>query len=342
MNSEFFTALDLLEKENGIPKEYMLERVEAALISAYKRENGGSNVRVVIDPEKKDVRVYQLMDIVEVVEDPVTQISLEEAKKLSRRYKLGAVAEIEIKPKNFRRLSAQNAKQVIVQGIREAERGMIIKEYEDKREEVISAVVQRVDEISGNVVVDTGTSVATILKNELIPGEVLSAGDHIKVFVMEVKKELKGPIVTLSRTHPHMVKRLFELEVPEIHDGTVTIKAITREAGSRTKIAVAARTEEVDPIGACIGNRGMRINNIVSEIGGEKIDVIKFSEVPEEFVKAALAPATVKNVVMDGERSCQVFVDADQLSLAIGKEGQNARLAAKLTGFKIDIKTAEG
>ncbi|MBR6768760.1 MAG: transcription termination/antitermination protein NusA [Clostridia bacterium] len=339
MNSEFFTALEILEKENGIPKEYMLERVEAALISAFKRENGGSNVRIAIDPVKKDIKVYQLMDIVEVVEDPATQITLESAKKISRRYVLGGVAEIEVKPKNFRRLSAQTAKQVIIQGIREAERGNMIREYEDKREEIITAVVQKIDEASGSVVVDTGTSYATLLKNEQIPGETFTVGEHIKVFVMEVRKEMKGPIVTLSRTHPHMVKRLFEIEVPEIKDGTVVIKAITREAGSRTKIAVAARVEGVDPVGACIGNRGMRINSIVAEIGGEKIDVIKYSEQPEEFVKAALAPATVNDVVMDGERSCQVFVDSEQLSLAIGKEGQNARLAAKLTGFKIDIKT---
>ena len=339
MNNEFFTALELLEKEKGIPKEYMLERVEAALISAYKRENGGTNVRVHIDPVKKDVKVFQLMDIVEVVEDPQTQISLEDAKKLNRRHVLGAVAQIEIKTKNFRRLSAQTAKQVIIQGIREAERGNIIREYEEKREEVITCVVHKIDEVNGSIVVDTGTSRAVIQKSELIPGETFTVGEHIKVFVMEVRKEQRGPVVVLSRIHSHMVKRLFELEVPEIKDGTVVIKAITREAGSRTKIAVAARVEGVDPVGACIGNRGMRINNIVSEIGGEKIDVIKYSETPEEFIKAALSPATVTEVVIDGERSCQVFVDSDQLSLAIGKEGQNARLAAKLTGFKIDIKT---
>jgi len=341
MNSEFFTALDLLEAEKGIPKAYMLEKVEAALISAYKREYGTSNVRVHIDSVKKDVKVYQQMEIVEVVEDPATQITLADAKKISRRYVLGGIAEIEIKTKNFRRLSAGTAKQVIIQGIREAERENVIRDYEEKREEVISCVVHAVDENTGNVVVDTGTSKATILKNELINGESFSVGDHIKVFVMEVRKEQRGPVVTLSRTHPHMVKRLFELEVPEIKDGSVIIKAITREAGSRTKIAVYSRVEGVDPVGACIGNRGMRINSIVAEIGGEKIDVIKYSEQPEEFIKAALSPASVNEVIVDGERSCQVFVDPDQLSLAIGKEGQNARLAAKLTGFKIDIKTNE-
>lgn len=339
MNNEFFTALELLEKEKGIPKEYMLERVEAALISAYKREIGGTNVRIHIDPVKKDVKIYQQMDIVEVVEDPQTQITLEAAKKLSRRNVLGGVAEIEIKPKNFRRLSAQTAKQVIIQGIREAERGNMIREYEDKREEVITCVVHKVDEVNGSIVVDTGTSRAVILKSELIPGETFTVGEHIKVFVMEVRKEQKGPVVTLSRTHPHMVKRLFELEIPEIKDGTVVIKSIAREAGSRTRIAVAARVEGVDPVGACIGNRSMRINSIINELGGEKIDVIKYSDDPVEFIKSALTSAKVNEVVLDGERSCQVFVDPDQLSLAIGKEGQNARLAARITGYKIDIKT---
>ena len=249
------------------------------------------------------------------------------------------VCDIEIKPKNFRRLSAQNAKQVIVQAIREAERGMMIKEYENKREEIITATIQRVDPTTGNVTVDTGTSHATLLKSEQIPGETFEVGQMIKVFVMEVRKETRGPLVTLSRTHPGLVKRLFELDVPEIQDGTVIIKAITREAGSRTKMAVYSRDENVDPIGACIGNRRMRINGIVDELCGEKIDIIKFSEEPEEFIRAALSPANVRDVIIDGERSCRAIVDADQLSLAIGKEGQNARLAAKLTGFKIDIKT---
>ena len=339
MNTEFFNALELLEKEKGIPAEYMIERVEAALISAFKREEGGnSNVRVVLDPVKKDVRVYKQMDIVEEVEDPATQITLEDAQKISKRYKLGGVAEIEMKPKNFRRLSAQTAKQVIIQGIREAERGMMIKEYESKREEIITATVQKVDPTTGNITLDTGTSYATLLKSEQIPGEEFMVGDHIKVFVMEVRKESRGPLVNLSRTHPGMVKRLFELEVPEIQDGTVIIKGVIREAGSRTKMAVESRDADVDPIGACIGNRGMRIAGIVDELRGEKIDVIKYSEDPAEFIREALSPAEVREVIIDGERSARVIVDSDQLSLAIGKEGQNARLAARLTGFKIDIK----
>ena len=340
MNAELFGALELLEKEKGIPKDYMLEKVEAALISAYKRETGFTNVRVVIDPEKKDVRMLQEFEIVETPENPNTQISLEEAKKLNRRYEIGGIAEVELKPKNFRRLSAQTAKQVIIQGIREAERGMMTKEYESKREEIITASVERIDPLSGNVTVDTGTSHATIMKDELIPGEVLREGDRIKVFVSEVRRgESRGPIVTLSRTHPGLVKRLFELEIPEIQDGTVIIKNLIREAGSRTKMSVYARDENVDPIGACIGNRGMRINSIVEELRGEKIDIIQFSEDPAAYVKAALSPAAVREIIMDGDKSCRAIVDPDQLSLAIGKEGQNARLAARLTGIKIDIKT---
>ncbi|MBR6558382.1 MAG: transcription termination/antitermination protein NusA [Clostridia bacterium] len=340
MNSEFFTALDLLEKEKGIPKEYMLERVEAALVSAYKRDMGGnSNVRVAIDEKKKTVRLFQQKDIVEEVTDETTQISLEDASKLNSRYKLGGVAEIELKPKNFRRLGAQAAKQVIIQGVREAERNMIIDEYENKREEIITATVTKTDESTGNVVVDTGTSEAVLLRSEQIPADKLSVGDRIKLFVTEVRRESRGPIVTLSRTHPGLVKRLFELEVPEIQDGVVIIKSIAREAGSRSKLAVYSRDENVDPIGACIGNRGMRISGIVDELCGEKIDIVVYSEHPEEFIRSALSPATVNSVELDGERSCKVYVDADQLSLAIGREGQNARLAARLTGFKIDIKT---
>lgn len=342
MNTEFFNALDQLESERGIPKDYMIERVEAALVSAYKRDKGGnSNVRVLLDPNKKEVRLYQQKDIVEVVEDEETQISLEDAKKLSRRHVLGGVAEIELKPKNFRRLSAQTAKQVIIQGIREAERGMMIKEYESKKEEIITATVMRVDDATGNATVDTGTSIATLLKSEQVPGEIYTENQKIKVFVTEVRKETKGPIVTLSRTHPGLVKRLFELEVPEIQDGTVIIKGVTREAGSRSKVAVVSRDENVDAIGACIGNRSMRINNIIDELGGEKIDIIKYSEDPEEYVSASLSPATVNSVEIEDERICRVYVDSDQLSLAIGKEGQNARLAAKLTGYKIDIKTEQ-
>ena len=340
MNTEFFNALDILEKEKGIPKEYMLEKVEAALIAAFKRDNNGnSNVRVVMDPVKKDIKVYSVKNIVEEVMDPDTEISLEAAKALSRRHVLGGVVETEIKTKSFGRISAQTAKQVIIQGIREAERSMAVKAYESKREEIISAVVTKIDPTNGNIVVDTGTSETVLLKSEQIPGEVFNVGDHMKVFVMEVKNEVKGPIVTLSRSNPNFVKRLFELEIPEIADGTVVIHNVSREPGSRTKISVSSRNADVDAVGACIGAGGRRISEIVSELGGEKIDIVNFSEVPEDYVREALSPANVKSVVLESERSCRVIVDPDQLSLAIGKEGQNARLAARLTGFKIDIKT---
>ena len=340
MNTEFFNALDILEKEKGIPKEYMLEKVEAALVAAFKRDNNGnSNVRVVMDPVKKDVKVYSVKNIVEEVMDPETEISLEEAKAISRRHVLGGVVETEIKTKSFGRISAQTAKQVIIQGIREAERSMAVKAYESKKEEIISAVVTKVDPTNGNIVVDTGTSETVLLKSEQIPGETFTVGDHMKVFVMEVKNEVKGPIVTLSRSNPTFVKRLFELEIPEIADGTVVIHNVSREPGSRTKISVSSRNADVDAVGACIGAGGRRISEIVNELGGEKIDIVNFSEIPEEYVREALSPANVKSVVLEGERACRVIVAPDQLSLAIGKEGQNARLAARLTGFKIDIKT---
>ena len=339
MNAEFFEALDLIEKEKGIPKEYMLEKVEAALVSAYKRDkDGNANVRVDIDQVKKTVRLFQQLEVVETVENPITQISLDDAREINKRMKLGAVCEVEIKTKNLRRLAALTAKQVIVQGIREAERANIVKEYESKREEIVTATVIKVDELSGNVVLDTGTSNATLLKSEQIPGETFEVGDRVKVYITEVSRETHGHIVTLSRKHPGLVKRMFELEIPEIADGTVLVKAIAREAGSRTKIAVESRDENVDPIGACIGNRGARIAMIIDELRGEKIDIVRYSEDAAEFIREALSPAEVCSVELDSERSARVVVYPDQLSLAIGKEGQNARLAARLTGFRIDIK----
>lgn len=340
MNKEFFAALDLLEKEKGIPKDYMLEKIEAALVSAYKKEYGNNtNVRVVLDPVKEDVKVYQQKEVVEEVTDPGTQISLADAKAISKRYTIGKIMETEVKTKNFRRLSAAAAKSVIIQGIREGERRVAQQTYESKREEIITATVSKVDAVSGNVVLETGTGFATLLKSEQIPGEIFSVGDKIKVFITEVSKESRGPIVTLSRIHPGLVRRMFELEIPEIEDGVVIVKGVAREAGSRTKVAVMSREEDVDPVGACIGAHGMRIAGIVDELRGEKIDIVKYSEAPEEYVASALAPATINSVEMTAERACRVTVDADQLSLAIGKEGQNARLAARLTGIKIDIKS---
>ena len=339
MNAELFEALDLLQKTKGIPVDYMLEKIEAALVSAYKKEEGSSSVRVVINKEKKDLKVLSQRRVVEEVTDPKSEISLEDAKAISRRYTLDSVVEKEVKTKNFGRISAQIAKQVIVQGIREAEKSNIIRDYERKREEVIAALVVKRDDKTGDVVVDTGTSNALLPKAEQIPGEDLYVGDRVKVFVSEVRREGEsGPIVTISRTHPGLMKRLLETQIPEIEDGIVLVKGIAREAGSRTKVAVLSRDEDVDAVGACIGNRGMRIAEIVEELHGEKIDVIEYSENAEQYIAAALSPAKVKYVEFDGERSAKVIVDADQLSLAIGKEGQNVRLAAKLTGYKIDIK----
>lgn len=341
MNAELFTALDLLEKEKGIPKAYMYGKIEAALVAAYKKEYGNNtNVRVEIDETKRDVRVYQQKEIVEEVEDPEIQMNLEDAKKISKRYKLGDIAEIEVKTKNMRRLSAANAKSVIVQGIREGERLVAQEAYENKKEEIISATVWKVDRETGNVVLETDNGRAVLTRAEQIPGEVLQEGDVIKVYVSEVKKEARGPLVTLSRSNAGLVKRLFELEVPEIADGIVLVRGVAREAGSRTKLSVMTRDEAVDPVGACIGNRGNRINSIVEELGGEKIDIIPFREDLAEYVAAALSPAEVLSIVPaeDKERSFRVAVAPEQLSLAIGKEGQNVRLAARLTGCRIDIK----
>ncbi len=339
MNTEFFTALDLLEKERGVPAAYMIEKIEAALISAYKKEYGNNtNVRILIDPNKKDVRVYQQKEVVEVVENPETQISLADAKCIAKKYVLGSVVETEVKTKNFRRLSAAAAKSVIIQGIREGERLAMQEAYENKHEEIITATVSKVDRETGNVLLETDTSRAVLLRSEQIPGEEFMVGDKIKVFVMEVNKEARGPVVTLSRAHAGLVRRLFELEIPEIADGIVIVKGVAREAGSRTKISVYSRDEDVEPVGACIGNKGVRLNAIINELCGEKIDIVHYDERIEDYVANALAPAEVISVTMTGERACRVRVAPDQLSLAIGKEGQNARLAARLTGCKIDIK----
>ncbi len=342
MNAEFFAALDLLEKENGISKEYMIEHIEAALANACRKEVGTTaQIRVQLDPVKQDMRVFQQRTVVQdgMVEDEKSQIGYTDAKALSRRHKLGGIVETELKTKNFRRLSAQAGKQMIVQAIRTAERDRQTREYEEKKEEIITAIVDKVDTASGNLILDTGTGYATLLKAEQIPGEVHDVGDRIKVFISEVRSgEARGPLVTLSRIHPNFVKRLFELEIPEIQDGTILIKGVAREAGSRTKIAVESRDENVDAIGSCIGKNGMRISAILDELAGEKIDIIKYNEDLAKYVAEALSPAKVIDVVIEDERSCRIKVAPEQLSLAIGKEGQNAKLVARLTGCKIDIK----
>ena len=342
MNADFFTALDLLEKENGISKEYMISQIELALANACRREVGPTTViRVQLDPVKKDMRVFQQRTVVpdgEVYDDKC-EIGYTAAKALSRRHKLGGIVETELKTKDFRRLSAQAGKQMIVQAIRTAERERQTREYEEKREEIITAIVDKVDTTNGNLILDTGTGYATLLHEEQIPGERYEVGDRIKVFVSEVKSgETRGPIVTLSRVHPNFVKRLFELEVPEIQDGTIIIKGVAREAGSRTKVAVYSRDENVEAVGSCIGKNSMRINAILAELSGEKVDIIKYSDDTCEYVAEALSPAKVLDVYLEDERTCRVTVAPDQLSLAIGKEGQNAKLVARLTGCKIDIQ----
>ena len=342
---EFFAAIGLIEKEKGIPKSYMIEKITQALVSAYKRdhEGVGDNVVVECNEEAGEVRMFVKKDVVETVDNPATELSLEEAREKLPRAELGDVIRIEIKTRNFGRIAAQTARQVIIQGMREAERGMIYDEFSAKEHEILTGVVTRIDPRSGaaSIRITSGGEFtdAFLAAGEQVKGESVTEGERLKVYVVEVRRSTRGPQVMISRTHPGLVKRLFELEVPEIYDGTVEVKSIAREAGSRTKIAVWSEDPNVDPIGACVGPRGQRVNNIVEELHGEKMDIIKYSEDPAEYVAAALAPADVVSVTVEEEgKSCRVIVPDDQLSLAIGKEGQNARLAARLTGWKIDIK----
>ena len=338
MNADIFNALELLEKE-GIPQSYMIEKIEQALTSAFKKEYGPTALmRVDMDTTKKKIKAYLQKEVVEVVEDPVCQISLEDAKSVSKKYKLGMMVEKEVKTDAFRRTSAAAAKSVIIQGIREGKRQAMQEAYENKKEEIITVTVGKIDRENGDVMLELDQGTNWLPYAEQIPGEHLTVGQKIKVFLTEINHEAKGPVISLSRVHPKLVWRLFELEVPEIQDGIVIIRGVSREAGSRSKIAVYSRDPDVDAVGACIGNRNMRIDTIISELNGEKIDIVKYSETPEEYIAAALAPATVNSVTMVDERACRVTVDPDQLSLAIGREGQNVRLAARLTGYKIDIK----
>ena len=347
MNAEFFEAIEDIEKEKGIPRAYMYEKINQAMLTAFRRDNPecGDNVEIILDEEKKRIEMNLKKTVVEEVENPNLEIQLEAAKKLSRRAKVGDVIAIPVETKKFGRIAAGAAKQVIIQGIREAERGMIYEEFNSKEHEILTGVVSRIEPKTGAVSIRISSNSeyteAMLSANERIKTEELKEGDRIKVYVVEVRNQGRGPQVLISRTHPGLVKRLFELEVPEIYDGTVEIKSIAREAGSRTKMAVWSADENVDPIGACVGPRGGRVATIVDELGGEKIDIVKYSENPEEYIAASLAPSEVVSVTMleDG-KSCRVVVPDNQLSLAIGKEGQNARLAAKLTGFKIDIKPA--
>ncbi len=352
MNPEFFDAIADIEREKGIPQEYMLDRIAQALTAAYRRTSGvdGELVTVIPDPKEKTITMFVTYGVVAEVEDldePDAQLTLEEARAIDPNAEVGGVVRKYIDVSKFGRIAAQTAKQVIIQGIREAERGMMLKEYEAKLHELVTGHVLRINARNGNAYLDIGSSRdgatdAVLPPTEQIPGESVSEGDRVRVYVVEARSTSRGPQVMVSRTHPGLVKRLFEMEVPEIHDGTVEIMSIAREAGSRTKIAVLAHDENVDPIGSCVGPKGTRVERIVDELGGEKIDIIKYSESPEQYIAAALSPAEVVSVdMLEDGKSCQVVVPADQLSLAIGKEGQNARLVARLTGFKIDIKPAQ-
>ena len=339
MNKEFIEAIEALEKEKDISKDILIEAIESALVSAYKKNYGTSqNVRVNIDREEGDIDVFMRKDVVEEVEDDMVEISLEDALEIDPRYEVGDVVEYQVTPRDFGRIAAQTAKQVVVQRIREAERGMIFDDYITRQGEIITGTVQRIS--NETLFINMGKAEGILAATERVPGEKYEINDRINVYIMDVKKTTKGPQVFLSRSHPGLVKRLFELEVPEIEEGIVEIKSIAREAGSRTKIAVYTEDENVDPVGACVGTRGSRVQNIVDELFGEKIDIITWSDDPEELISNVLSPAKVEKVIIDEEeKAATVIVPDYQLSLAIGKEGQNVRLAAKLCGWKIDIKS---
>ncbi|HOP91955.1 MAG TPA: transcription termination factor NusA [Acetivibrio thermocellus] len=339
MSADLIHALEQLEKEKGIDKDTLIEAIEAALISAYKRSFGSSqNVKVSIDRETGDFKVYALKKVTANPQNELLEISIENAKKINPDFEENDIVEIEVTPRKFGRIAAQTAKQVVVQRIREAERGVIYNEFSNKEGEIVTGVVQRIER--KNVIIDLGKAEAILAPSEQIPGEEYKFNDRIKTYIIEVKKTTKGPQILVSRTHPGIIKRLFELEVPEIYEGIVEIKSIAREPGSRTKIAVYSKDENVDPVGACVGQKGTRVQAVVDELRGEKIDIIKWSSNPEEYISSSLSPAKVIRVdINEEEKSAKVTVPDFQLSLAIGKEGQNARLAAKLTDWKIDIKS---
>ena len=347
MNAEFFEALAMLEKERGLPADYLLEKIKNAIVIAVKKdyEVEDENVSVVIEPDQGKFSVSLLKTVVEEVEDPATEISLEEAQQKKKSCKAGDEYAIPLKTKDFGRIAAQTAKHVIRQGLKEAERSQMYAEMQSKAHEIISAVVTNIEPVKGIVTLELGKGgVATLPRNEQVAGEELREGQHVKVYVVDVMETERGPRMMISRTHPGLVKRMFEMEVPEIFDGTVEIKAISREAGARTKMAVWSKDENVDPVGACIGPRGQRVANIVEALGGEKIDIVRWSEDPAQFISAALSPATVVGVeLLEGDtKSCRVTVPDHQLSLAIGNKGQNARLCARLTGYNIDVRPESG
>jgi N utilization substance protein A len=339
MSNELLDALTILEKEKGISKEVIIEAIEAALISAYKRNfNQAQNVRVDLNRETGTMRVFARKDVVDEVYDPRLEVSVEEAQSVNPSYQVNDVLEMEVTPKDFGRIAAQTAKQVVTQRVREAERGVIYSEFVDREEDIMTGIVQRID--SKFIYVSLGKIEALLPVSEQMPNEKYKPHDRIKVFITKVEKTTKGPQIFVSRTHPGLLKRLFEIEVPEIYDGTVEIKSVAREAGDRSKISVHSDNSEVDPVGSCVGPKGQRVQAIVNELKGEKIDIVKWSNDPVEFVANALSPSKVLDVnVNEDDKATTVVVPDYQLSLAIGKRGQNARLAAKLTNWKIDIKS---
>ena len=344
-NAEFFTALKLMEEERGIPQQFIAEKIADAIVVAARKDYGGSDiVSCVIDTEKQIFSIIARKEIVDEVEDPFTQISKEDAAAIDPASIEVGFIEIKLDPKKFGRVVAQNSKNNFRQGVREAERGQTLAEFQSHNRELVTALVQKIDPKTGNAILTIGHNEATLPKAEQVPDEIISEGDHIKVYVVDVKETERGARIMLSRTHPGLVKRLFETEVPEIFDGTIEIKSVSRQAGSRTKIAVYSPDPEVDPIGACIGPKGTRVNKIVEELAGEKIDIVKYSEDPVQFITESLSPAKVVSVEILSEepKACKVSVPEAQLSLAIGNKGQNVRLAAKLTGWKIDIHPESG
>ena len=343
MNAEIFAALAQLEKERGILQSYMIEKITQALVAAYKKDKDGYTDNVFVEVKDDDMHMYVQKEVVDDVITPATEITLDAARKISKTAQLGDLVNVDVQTKAFGRIAAQTAKQVIIQGIREAERGMVFDTFSSKEHEILTGTVLRIEPATNDMTIRIGggndKTDAMLSASEQVRTEYYHEGDLIRVYVVEVRRSTRGPQVIVSRTHPGLVKRLFELEVPEIASGLVEIKSIAREAGSRTKMAVWAEDPVIDPIGACVGPKGGRVASVVNELGGEKIDIVKYSEVPEEFIAAALAPSEVLEVtLLDEGKSCRVIVPDNQLSLAIGKEGQNARLAAKLTGYKIDIK----
>ncbi|MBD5136855.1 MAG: transcription termination factor NusA [Lachnospiraceae bacterium] len=339
MNKELLDALDVLEKEKEISKEVMLEAIENSLVTAYKNHFGkADNVTVSVNRSTGDFSITASKKVVETVEDPITEISLEEAHEIDRKYDIDDMVNLKVESKEFGRIATQNAKNVILQKIREEERKVIYEQYYGKEKDIVTGIVQKIN--GKNVSINLGKADAVLTEKEQVKGEVFTPTERIKLYIVEVKDTPKGPRVVVSRTHPELVKRLFEAEVTEVKDGTVEIKSIAREAGSRTKIAVSSNNKDVDAVGACVGLNGARVNAIVSELRGEKIDIINWSDNPAVLIENALSPAKVVSVVADDEeKTAKVVVPDYQLSLAIGKEGQNARLAARLTGFKIDIKS---